>query len=78
MAQVDEWLSRPAAWIPAPTETHATVLAGLLALDGVRADSIPHAHLAAIAIGHGLTLMSNDRDFARFPGLRWENPLGAT
>jgi uncharacterized protein len=75
MAQVDDWLARPAAWVPAPTETHANVLDGLLDLDGIRADLIPDAHLAAIAIGHGLTLMSNDRDFARFPGLRWENPL---
>jgi hypothetical protein len=33
------------------------------------------SHLAAIAIGHGLTLMSIDTDFARFPALRWENPL---
>lgn len=75
MAQVDDWMSRPAAWAPGPTDAHATLLAGLLELDGVRADLVPDAHLAAIAIGHGLTLMSNDRDFARFPGLRWENPL---
>jgi len=47
----------------------------LLEVDGGRADLVPDAHLAAIAIGHGLTLMSNDSDFARFPTLRWENPL---
>jgi predicted nucleic acid-binding protein len=34
-----------------------------------------HAHLAALAIEHGLTLCSTDGDFARFSGLRWENPL---
>jgi hypothetical protein len=34
-------------------------------------------HLAALAIEHGLTLCSADRGFARFPGLRWENPLAA-
>ncbi len=33
------------------------------------------AHLAALAIEHGLILCSTDGDFARFPGLRWENPL---
>jgi len=77
MAQVRDWLSRPAAWTPGPTSRHADLLAALLAVDGVRADLVPDAHLAAIAMGHGLTLMSNDGDFARFPGLRWENPLAA-
>jgi hypothetical protein len=75
MGQVRDWLSRPAAWVPAPTERHADLLSELLALDGIRADLVPDAHLAAIALGHGLTVMSNDGDFARFPGVRWENPL---
>jgi hypothetical protein len=38
---------------------------------------VPDAHLAALAIEHGLTLHSTDGDFARFPGLKWENPLAA-
>ena len=75
MGQVRDWLSRPAAWVPAPTERHADLLGELLAVDGIRADLVPDAHLAAIALGHGLTVMSNDGDFARFPGVRWENPL---
>ena len=33
------------------------------------------AHLAALAIEHGATLYSADRDFARFPDLNWKNPL---
>jgi hypothetical protein len=33
------------------------------------------AHLAALAIEHGLMLCSADGDFARFSGLRWQNPL---
>jgi hypothetical protein len=36
---------------------------------------VSDAHLAAIAIGHGLVLTSADTDFAKFPGLRFENPL---
>jgi toxin-antitoxin system PIN domain toxin len=75
MAQVADWLERPAAWVPSPTDDHTTLLTALLAVDGVRADLVPDAHLAAIALGHGLTVMSNDSDFARFPGVRWENPL---
>jgi uncharacterized protein len=77
MAQVKAWLSNPSVWCPGPTERHAELLASLLNSPAVRADLVPDAHLAAIAVGHGLTLMSNDGDFARFPGLRWENPLAA-
>lgn len=75
MGQVQDWLGRPAAWCPSATERHEELMSQLLAVGGVRADLVPDAHLAAIAIGHGLTLMSADTDFARFPGLRWENPL---
>ena len=38
---------------------------------------VPDAHLASLAIEHGLTCCSTDGDFARFPGLKWENPLAA-
>lgn len=75
MEQVRDWLGRPAAWVPGPTDGHADLLGELLAIDGIRADLVPDAHLAAIALGHGLTVMSNDGDFARFPRVRWHNPL---
>jgi predicted nucleic acid-binding protein len=42
---------------------------------GLRANRVPDAHLAALAIEHGLELCSTDGDFARFPGLRWQDPL---
>lgn len=45
--------------------------------EGSRARPVPDAHLAALAIEHGLTLCSTDGDFARFEGLRWEDPLRA-
>jgi predicted nucleic acid-binding protein len=44
----------------------ATGLAGSLTTD---------THLAALAIEHQAEIHSNDADFARFPGLRWRNPL---
>ena len=74
-AQVTAWLACAPAWIPAPTERHSEILGPFLALPGVRANLVPDAHLAALAVEHGLTLCSTDGDFARFPGLRWENPL---
>jgi predicted nucleic acid-binding protein len=41
----------------------------------VTGNLVPDAMLAALAIEHGLELWSTDTDFARFPGLRWRNPL---
>ena len=73
--QVTEWLACESAWIPNPGERHGEVLAGFLADPGVRANLVQDAHLAALALEHGLLLCSTDGDFARFPGLRWSNPL---
>lgn len=75
--QVEAWLDCEPSWIPAPTERHRALLGPLLARAIGRADLVTDAHLAALAIEHGLTLCSTDGDFARFPGLRWENPLRA-
>ena len=73
--QVRQWLTCELVWIPQPTERHADVLDQLLALPGLHANLVPDAHMAALAIEHGLTLHSTDGDFARFPKLRWQNPL---
>lgn len=40
-----------------------------------RGNLVPDAWLAALAIEHGATLVTADRDFARFPGLSWRHPL---
>jgi hypothetical protein len=73
--QVSQWLQCEPVWIPLPTERHAEVLGKLLAEPGVHGNLVPDAHLAALAIEHGLTLCSTDGDFARFRGLKWLNPL---
>ena len=73
--QIEEWLDCPSVWMPQPGERHREILGSLLRNQGVRANLVPDAHLAALAIEHGLILCSTDGDFARFPGLRWENPL---
>ena len=75
--QVRAWLACETAWIPQPTERHVDLLNELLALPGVHGNLVPDAHLAALALGHGLTLCSTDGDFARFPTLRWQNPIAA-
>ena len=72
--QVGDWIAADPAWIPVPTERHRQVLDTLIpSVD--KPALVPDAHLAALAIEHGLSLKSTDGDFARFPGLRWENPL---
>jgi toxin-antitoxin system PIN domain toxin len=75
--QVTEWLSCGNVWIPHASGEHDLVLGGLLGHLGGGGKLVPDAHLAALAIEHGLTLCSADGDFARFSGLRWMNPLNA-
>ena len=74
-AQVTEWLRADPVWLPQPTDRHPEVLGELCRLPGMTSRLVPDAHLAALAIEHGLTLCSTDGDFAKFPGLRWQNPL---
>lgn len=73
--QVEAWLDADPAWVPTPTERHAAVLRGHLAVPGLRATDVPDVHLAALAVEHGLRLASSDSGFARFPGLDWFDPL---
>ena len=73
--QVQEWIGCSNVWIPTPGDQHAEILGPLLETVEFKANLVPEAHLAALAIEHGLTLCSADGDFARFPGLNWLNPL---
>lgn len=72
-SQVIAWLGCSPVWVPQPTEQHSEILGQLLGL----ANLVHDAELAALAIEHGLILCSTDGDFARFPRLRWQNPLAA-
>jgi len=70
---IDGWLSHPAAVVLHPGPRHAALLGALLLGAGTAGNLTTDAHLAAIAIEHGATLVSFDRDFARFAGLRFEH-----
>jgi len=74
---IEDWLSRPAAWIPVPGSRHQQVLGGIVRECRTAGNLVPDAHLAALALEHGLTVVSTDTDFARFPGLAWLNPVSA-
>ena len=71
---VELWLSAPAAVAVHPTARHLSVLSGLLRPFGTAANLVNDAHLAALAIEHGGGVTSFDRDFGRFPGVRWQEP----
>ena len=73
---VDGWLGRPNVRTPAPTDAHAGLLAEMLTAGRATANHTSDAHLAALAVEWGLVLVSADRDFARYPGLRWYDPSG--
>jgi len=74
-SQIRDWLSCDNVWIPQPTEQHAEILGSLLTKNSAYGNLVPDAHLAALAIEHGLALYSADSDFARFAELRWFNPI---
>jgi uncharacterized protein len=71
---VDDWLAAPPAVVVQPTVRHLELLRGLVRTTGVAANLINDAHLAALALEYDATVVSYDRDFARFAGLRHELP----
>ena len=72
---VEDWLAADPVWIPLPTDRHRDVLRGLIRSYRVSGNLVSDAHLAALAIEHGLEVCSTDTDFARFTEVRWRNPL---
>lgn len=75
LAVVDSWLMEPVVVPIAPGSEHWRLIRNLLSGTGTAGNLTTDAHLAAIAIENGAELCSTDSDFARFPNLRWINPL---
>jgi toxin-antitoxin system PIN domain toxin len=73
---VDEWLQQPNVQILVPADEHWSVLRQMILEGQASGPLVSDAEIAAITIEHGAVLHTADRDFARFPGLRWKNPLG--
>jgi uncharacterized protein len=74
-AAVSAWLAQPVAGILEPGEPHWDILNRLMRDGQTAGPLVMDAVLAAIAIEHGATLCTTDRDFSRFTGLKWMNPL---
>jgi uncharacterized protein len=75
LAIVDQWIEMPQVRMLLPGEDHWEFFREMLVGGDVRGKLTTDAELAALTIEHGGVLYSADRDFARFPGLRWVNPL---
>lgn len=73
--RVRSWHTRPNVNVLEPGPRHLELLDKLFTAIGTAGKLTTDAHLAALAIEHQYELCSNDTDFARFPGLRWRNPL---
>jgi uncharacterized protein len=73
-AVIEHWLAQPAARVLQPPAAHLATLSGLLQRTGTGANLVNDAHLAALAVDHGAGIVSFNRDFARFPGVRWAEP----
>ncbi|MGO9209531.1 MAG: type II toxin-antitoxin system VapC family toxin [Terriglobales bacterium] len=72
---VAEWMGHPAVRIVPAGDRHWEILSRMLLAGQAGSELVSDAHLAALAIEHGAVVCTTDRDFARFPGLRWQNPL---
>lgn len=75
LARIQSWLDQPCTRIVNPTERHWLVFQKMLREGQAVAHLVTDAHLAVLAVEHGCELISTDADFARFPGIRWRNPL---
>jgi uncharacterized protein len=67
---VHRWTDHPAARLIEPTPRHGLILGRLLVAAGRGGNLVPDAHLAALAIEHDAELLSFDRDFTQFAGLK--------
>jgi uncharacterized protein len=67
---LEAWIHAPGAMVVQPGPRHADLLGTLLRQTGTAGNLTTDAHLAALAMEHGATLGTFDRDFQRFSGLR--------
>ena len=75
LGHVRRWLDQESVRIVEAGPRHMDLLRALFQSTGVAGSLTTDTHLAALAIEHQAELHSNDADFARFPGLRWRNPI---
>lgn len=68
---------RPNCVLVGPGARHWGIFARLCRAVGAKGNLVPDAYFAALAIESGSEWITTDRDYSRFPGLRWRHPLEA-
>lgn len=76
IAYVEALRRHPRAVSLRPGARHWGIFADLCVRGQARGNLVADAYHAALAIEHGAEWVTTDRDFARFPALRWTHPLG--
>ena len=74
--RVQSWVDQPCVRIIEATENHWPIFQRMLKAGNAAGNLVMDAHLAALAVEHACRLCSSDSDFARFPGIKWLNPVG--
>jgi len=72
---VEEWAAQPMVHLLAPGDRHWAFFRRMLVEGKVSGPMTTDAELAALTMENGGVLYTTDRDFARFPGLKWVDPL---
>ena len=73
--RVQSWLDQPCVRMIHPGEQHWAIFQAMLRDGKAIGSLVSDAHLAALALEHNCVLQSTDADFARFKGLKWNNPI---
>ncbi|HEY3975125.1 MAG TPA: TA system VapC family ribonuclease toxin [Candidatus Sulfotelmatobacter sp.] len=72
---VSMWLDQSIVRVLVPGDGHWLLFRGMVVEGQASGPLVTDAQIAALAVEYGGVLHTTDRDFARFPGLRWVNPL---
>lgn len=75
LAFAQELRSQPNCVVVMPGARHWDIFCRLCKEAGVKGNLVPDAYLAALAIESGSEWITTDRDYSRFPGLRFRHPL---
>lgn len=73
--EVQDWIEQDNVRLLSPGDDHWRTLRQMIFDGQAFGPLVSDAQIAALTIENGAVLYSSDRDFARFPGLRWVNPL---
>lgn len=71
---IEVLLARSNVRLPLPDARHFSRVRELLEVARASGKHVDDAHLAALAIQYGATIVTYDSDFARFPDIKWESP----